>query len=100
MAFLIEKVDADGSGEIDCDEFLMLMQDVLKESDTEEGLIEAFKTFDRDMGGDITTTELRDCMTNYGDKMTQGQVDEMVRMMDMYSGVGDMDKREGVFEYE
>ena len=49
-------------------------------------MIEAFKVFDRDMGGDITSTELRDCMMNLGDKMSENQVDEMIRMMDMHSG--------------
>ena len=71
-------------------------------------MIEAFKVFDRDMGGDITSTELRDCMMNLGDKMSEKQVDEMVRMMDMHSGTADLDKpvnkyqdneRSGEFNY-
>ena len=63
-------------------------------------MIEAFKVFDRDCGGDITSTELRECMTELGHKMSHQEVDEMVRMMDMYSGMGDLNHREGCFDYE
>ena len=74
------------------------MQMLLEDGDTQEGMIEAFKVFDRDMGGDITSTELRDCMMNLGDKMNESQVDEMIRMMDLHSGTPDLDKQ--VTKYE
>ena len=67
---MIKKVDTDGSGEIDFEEFLQMMQNMMEEGQTEEGMIEAFKVFDRDMGGDITSSELRECMTQLGNKMS------------------------------
>ena len=44
-------LDADGNGTIDFPEFLSLMARKMKDTDTEEELIEAFKVFDRDGNG-------------------------------------------------
>lgn len=42
----------------------------MKDTDTEEELIEAFKVFDRDGNGLISAAELRHVMTNLGEKLT------------------------------
>merc|ERR1712216_873956 len=51
--------------------------------DTEEELIEAFKVFDRDGNGFISAAELRHIMTNLGEKLTDEEVDEMIREADI-----------------
>ena len=51
---MINEVDADGNGTIDFPEFLSLMARKMKDTDTEEELIEAFKVFDRDGNGFIS----------------------------------------------
>jgi len=51
---MINEVDADGNGTIDFPEFLSLMARKMKDTDTEEELIEAFKVFDRDGNGLIS----------------------------------------------
>ena len=56
---MINEVDADGNGTIDFPEFLSLMARKMKDTDTEEELIEAFKVFDRDGNGFISAAELR-----------------------------------------
>ena len=45
---MINGVDADGNGTIDFPEFSSLMARKMKDTDTEEELVEAFKVFDRD----------------------------------------------------
>ena len=45
---LIQEYDNDGNGTLDFPEFLELMAKKLKQIDTEEELVEAFKIFDRD----------------------------------------------------
>merc|ERR1719240_2261958 len=45
---MINEVDADGNGTIDFPEFLSLMARNMKNTDSEEELIEVFKVFDRD----------------------------------------------------
>merc|ERR1719277_1287006 len=64
-------------------QFLSLMARSMKENDTEEELIEAFKVFDRDGDGFISAGELRFSMTNLGEKLTDAEVDEMIREADL-----------------
>merc|ERR1712232_125692 len=80
---MINEVDADGNGTIDFPEFLSLMARKMKDTDTEEELIEAFKVFDRDGNGFISAAELRHVMTNLGEKLSDEEVDEMVRESDV-----------------
>jgi len=75
--------DIDGNGTIDFPEFLSLMARKMKDTDTEEELIEAFKVFDRDGNGLISASELRHVMTNLGEKLTDEEVDEMIREADI-----------------
>lgn len=80
---MINEVDAAESGTIDFPEFLSLMSRKMKDTDTEEELIEAFKVFDRDGNGFISAAEMRHVMTNLGEKLTDDEVDEMVREADV-----------------
>lgn len=43
---------------------------------------EAFKVFDRDNNGFISAAELRHVMTSIGEKLTDDEVDEMIREAD------------------
>ena len=45
-------------------------------------LQEAFKVFDRDNNGYISSAELRHVMTSIGEKLTDDEVDEMIREAD------------------
>merc|ERR1712118_498477 len=78
---MINEVDADGNGTIDFTEFLSLMARKMK--DTEEELREAFKVFDKDNNGFISAAELWHVMTNLGEKLTDEEVDEMIREADV-----------------
>ncbi|KAF8048820.1 hypothetical protein N665_1961s0005 [Sinapis alba] len=42
----------------------------------------AFRVFDKDQNGFISTAELRHVMTNFGEKLTDEEVEEMVREAD------------------
>ena len=48
---IINEVDIDGNGTIDFKEFQGLMARKMRDNDSEEELIEAFKVFDRDGNG-------------------------------------------------
>ena len=54
---MINVVDADGNGTVAFPEFLSLMARKIKDADTDEELIEAFKVFDRDGNGFISAAE-------------------------------------------
>nr|CDS33375.1 myosin essential light chain [Hymenolepis microstoma] len=63
------------------DEFLPIYQSILKEK--EEGtfadFMEAFKTFDREGQGFITAAELRAVLTSYGERLSDEQVDDIMK---------------------
>ncbi|KAK2194832.1 bifunctional EF-hand domain/EF-Hand 1 [Babesia duncani] len=80
---MINEIDSSGSGAIDFPEFLILMARKMKEGDTEEELVQAFKVFDRDGNGFISAQELRHVMTNLGEKLTNEEVEEMLREADV-----------------
>src|ERR1700677_4130406 len=79
---MINEVDADGNGTIDFPEFLTMMARKMKDTDSEEEIREAFKVFDRDNNGFISAAELRHVMTSIGEKLTDDEVDEMIREAD------------------
>lgn len=82
---LDDRVDIGGDRDfrIDFKDFLSLMARKMKDSDTEEELIEAFKVFDQDGDGFISAGELRYSMANLGERLTDAEVDEMIREADM-----------------
>ncbi len=63
---MINEVDEDGNGTIDFEEFLIMMAQKMKDTDSEEELREAFRVFDKDGNGFISAAELRHVMTNLG----------------------------------
>ena len=110
---MINEVDADNNGTIDfpgtrddqlaingywliyVPEFLTMMARKMKDTDSEEEIREAFKVFDRDNNGFISAAELRHVMTSIGEKLTDDEVDEMIREADQ-DGDGRIDYNEFV----
>jgi Ca2+-binding EF-hand superfamily protein len=74
-------------------EFLTMMARKMKDTDSEEEIREAFKVFDRDNNGFISAAELRHVMTSIGEKLTDDEVDEMIREADQ-DGDGRIDCEE------
>jgi calmodulin len=59
-----------------------MMARKMKDTDSEEEIREAFKVFDRDNNGFISAAELRHVMTSIGEKLSDDEVDEMIREAD------------------
>ena len=55
-----------------------------------EELEQAFRMFDKDGDGFIDAAELRHLLTNLGEKLTEAEVDEMIREVDI-DGDGKVD---------
>jgi calmodulin len=85
----LTQIDADGSGTIDFPEFLTMMARKMKDTDSEEEILEAFKVFDKDGNGFISDAELRHIMTNRDEMIREADIDgdgqinyeEFVKMM-------------------
>ncbi|PSR86743.1 Calmodulin-1 like [Actinidia chinensis var. chinensis] len=80
---MINEADADGNGTIDFPEFLNLMARKIKDTDSEEELKEAFRVFDKDLNGFISAADLSRVMTNLGEKLTDADIDKMIREADV-----------------
>ena len=59
-----------------------MMARKMKDTDSEEEVREAFKVFDKDGNGFISAAELRHVMTNLGEKLSDTEVEEMIREAD------------------
>lgn len=80
---MIREVDPERKGHLDFPDFLVLMAKGVATAETKEELLEAFRTFDKDGNGFLSTAELRRIMTNLGEKLTDEEVDEMIATADM-----------------
>jgi calmodulin len=75
--------DDDQKDTIDFLDFLTLMASNPKGADEQEaGIREAFKVFDKDGNGFISAADLRRVLTNLGEKITDEEVEDMVREAD------------------
>ncbi|KAG7238759.1 hypothetical protein INR49_031275 [Caranx melampygus] len=83
MADQLTEEQIAGNGTIDFPEFLTMMARKMKDTDSEEEIREAFRVFDKDGNGYISAAELRHVMTNLGEKLTDEEVDEMIREADI-----------------
>lgn len=70
-----------GNGTVDFHEFLTMMARKIKDTDSEEEIRETFSVFEKDGNGSISAAELH-VMTNLGEKLTDEEVDEIIREAD------------------
>lgn len=76
---MIEKMDIDGNGKIDFDEFV---KHARKESKTEKDLQKAFTEFDMDGNGFITEDELHTVMHKLGQTLDLSHIQQMIQCAD------------------
>eukprot|EP01124_Arcella_intermedia_P016255 TRINITY_DN2284_c0_g1_i1.p2 TRINITY_DN2284_c0_g1~~TRINITY_DN2284_c0_g1_i1.p2 ORF type:complete len:142 (-),score=32.13 TRINITY_DN2284_c0_g1_i1:65-490(-) len=69
-------------GSVDFEKFKVVMQKNKKEVDAEKELTEAFKVFDKDGKGTVQTKELRAVLTSMGEKLTEDEVDGIIKACD------------------
>ena len=80
---MINEVDSDGSGTIDFPEFLTLMSQKMRDTDSEQEILVAFSAFDKDGKGYLSSGDLRHAMSNFGEKLTDEEIDDMIHEADM-----------------
>eukprot|EP00258_Populus_trichocarpa_P016687 XP_006375914.2 calmodulin-like protein 11 [Populus trichocarpa] len=80
---MIREVDVDGNGTIEFGEFWNLMARKIKENDADDELKEAFKVFDKDQDGYISSNELRHVMINLGEQLTDKELELMIQVADL-----------------
>ncbi|XP_022334734.1 neo-calmodulin-like [Crassostrea virginica] len=93
LEMMLRGVDEDGNGSIDFEEFVLMMAKKLERSNTEDEIREAFKLFDTDNNGFITVAELRNILTDTGEKIRPEEADELIKAIDK-DGDGKIDYEE------
>ncbi|XP_063507950.1 calmodulin-1-like [Pongo pygmaeus] len=79
---MISELDADGNSTVDFREFLTMTARKIKDTDSEEEIRDAFSVFEQDGHGSISAAEFHHLMTNLGEKLTDEEVDEIIREAD------------------
>ncbi|XP_077285336.1 troponin C, isoallergen Bla g 6.0101-like isoform X1 [Arctopsyche grandis] len=96
LADIIAEVDEDGSGELEFEEFVTLAARFMVEEDAEAmqaELKEAFRLYDKEGNGYITTAVLREILKELDDKITAEDLDMMIEEIDSDgSGTVDFDE--------
>lgn len=91
---ILEEIDEDGSGEIEFAEFCQLCAKFLVEEPDEETmkaeLKEAFRVYDKDGAGFITTGQLREIIAELDPRLTSEDLDGIIEEIDE-DGSGTMD---------
>lgn len=80
---MVNEVDQDGNGTIEFNEFLQMMSKKMKDADSEDELREAFRVFDKNNDGLISSNELRHVMTSLGERLSEEEVDDMIKEADL-----------------
>jgi calmodulin len=76
-------MDTNESNTIDLPEFINMMATKMAEANVEEEILEAFKIFDKDGNGLISSRELKHVMANMGEVLKEAEVDEIIREADI-----------------
>lgn len=79
---IINKVDKNGDGQIDFEEFLKMMSDRVASRNRDFELKEAFNVFDQDSDGYITSVELSTVMRTLGEQIDKETIDLMIEGVD------------------
>jgi calmodulin len=87
---MVSEIDADGDGAIDFPEFLTMMLRKMNEGDPEKELRDVFMVFDKDKSGTISAEELKSVMKVIGEKLTDQEIDDAIRLADT-TGDGEVD---------
>ena len=82
---MIKLVDEDDDDLIKFEDFVQLMQSKLKKTDIANELLEAFNYFDKNGQGTISCNEFRHIMSTLGEKITDEEINYMMKYADPYN---------------
>ncbi|TNV75245.1 hypothetical protein FGO68_gene10885 [Halteria grandinella] len=75
---MIQEVDESGEGEITFQQFISIMAHKMKDADSEQGTLEAFRVFDKERTGFISRGELKSILMTMGQLMTEEEAEDLL----------------------
>ena len=79
---MIADLDADGSGQIDFEEFLTLMTARVSDKDSRENIRKIFNLFDDEKTGFISIKNLRRVAQELGENVSEEELQELINRAD------------------
>ena len=79
---MMKKVDKDGSGSIEFDEFLQLMSEKISERNPLEELKKVFRIYDEDDSGTINFDNLKKVALELNEPLTDDEIRDMIKEAD------------------
>jgi len=83
LIYILHRCNTDYKGNITFEKFIDIMKMQMKDNNSEDEMREAFMAFDKDGSGYLDAEELKHFMTMEGEKLTDAEVDEMIREWDI-----------------
>lgn len=80
---MLAQVDEDGSGQIDFEEFLGMMQRKMSNDELEQEIRDSFSLLDKDGSGLISADELKHVVTDFCGKLTDTEVNDLLSEADI-----------------
>ena len=80
---MMAEVDSDGSGQIDFEEFLCMMQAKMSDDQLEKEIMDSFALLDKDGSGLISADELKHVVTDFCGKLSDVEVNELLSEADI-----------------
>merc|ERR1711892_90340 len=90
---MVTKLDSNRNGEIEFEEFLSMITKKMKSGASDEEIKDTLRVFDKDCNGFISAAELRQALANLGEKLSDDELDEMIKEVD-FDGDGQIDYAE------
>jgi calmodulin len=89
---MIHEADGNEGGDLTYDRFILLMRKKMKDTDTVDELIEAFRLFDTEGKGLINILDLRQSLISMGEMLAPDEIDKIIQEAD--------DDHDGYINYE
>eukprot|EP00802_Teleaulax_amphioxeia_P027832 Tamp_29299.p1 GENE.Tamp_29299~~Tamp_29299.p1 ORF type:complete len:155 (-),score=34.14 Tamp_29299:272-736(-) len=93
LSKLFQKVDPQQEGAVKFDTFVNCMLEPMKQPESENDILESFRAFDYQGAGTITVSEFQTVMRNYGEALSDDEVDEILKV------AASCEVQQGVIDY-
>ena len=86
LEMIIHELEENNNNLISYDTYLAYYEKVLNNQDSEEDIINEFKQFDKKGNGTISEKDLRDLMKNYGNALSQNDIEDIIQEANVENG--------------